>query len=144
MGWYINVHDAKTFAPIACGNVYQLDMIVPLQPTGTVKVRGFGLILGNMDTHGGMSSKDKGAVVVTVITGLEAATSHAEHLHTGTCGSNGAVTIPLVTLTANAQGYAVAATFITRMASLTGLSLNVHATDGHPVACGTLTGMMPM
>ncbi len=144
MGWSINVHDSKTFAPISCGNVYQLDMIVPLQPTGTAKVSGLGLILGNMDTHGGMSSKDKGAVVVTVVMGLQANTSHAEHLHTGKCGSNGAVKIPLTTLMANAQGYAVAATFITRMASLTGLYLNVHATDGSPVACGTLTGMMPM
>ncbi len=70
--------------------------------------------------------------------------THAEHLHTGTHGSNGAVKLPLATLTANARGYAVAATFIPRSASLTGLALNVHATNGHPVARGTLTGMMPL
>ncbi len=144
MGWYINVHDSKTGAPMACGNVYQLDMIVPLAHTGKAKVSGVGLILGNMDTHGGMSRKDKGAVVVTFVMGLDAGTSHAEHLHAGTCGSNGAVKIPLATLEANKGGYAVAATFVKAMASLSGLYLNVHAVDGQPVACGNLTGMMPM
>ncbi len=49
--------------------------------------------------------------------------THAEHLHTGTYGSNGAVKLSLATLTANARGYAVAATFIPRMASLTGLAM---------------------
>jgi len=70
--------------------------------------------------------------------------THVEHLHAGTYGSNGAVKLSLATLTANVRGYAVAATFIPRMASLTGLALNAHAINRHPVARGTLIGIMPL
>ncbi len=81
-------------------------------------------------------------VVVTLVHGLPPNSMHAEHLHKGTCGSNGAIVFPLNSLMADAKGNAVAATFLPNMARVMagGLYLNVHAADFSVMACGNDIG----
>jgi hypothetical protein len=81
-------------------------------------------------------------VVVTLVQHLPPDTLHAERLHKGTCGSNGAIVFPLTSLTADARGNAVAATFLPNMARVMagGLYLNVQAADFSVMACGNDIG----
>lgn len=144
MGWYINVHDPKTFVPIGCGNVYNADQLVTLKPAGKSMVSGMAYLLGNMNPKGVMARKYSGTTVVTFVKGLVPGTIHPEHLYTGACGSNGAIKYPLANLTADARGYAVAATFFTGKIPMSGLYLNVHAPDFSVIACGNLTGASHM
>lgn len=143
MGWSINVHDIDAgLTPISCGNIWGPDLSFALQPSGKGPVHGAAIILGNMDTRGGMAMRDMGVVVVTLAQGLPADTMHAEHLRKGMCGSNGAIVFPLNSLMADARGNAVAATFLPAMARVMagGLSLNVHAADSGILACGNDSG----
>jgi hypothetical protein len=143
MGWSIQVQGSDAApAPIACGNLWGPDLSFPLQPVGATRAHGAAIVLGNMDTRGGMAMRDTGVVVVTLVQGLPANTKHAEQLQKGTCGATGAVVFPLASLTADAGGNAVAATFLPAMARVMagGLALNVQAADASVLACGNDTG----
>lgn len=143
MGWYLNVHN-EAGVPIACGNVFTPDLVVPLHAEAKSKVSGVGIVLGNMDAIGGMGRHNVGAVVVVLAQGLAANTVHASHFHKGVCTSNGPIVLPLSSLTANSKGNAVAATYLAHMSAVKpGLYLNVHDTNGTPIACGVVMGMMP-
>jgi hypothetical protein len=143
MGWSIQVQGTDAApAPIACGNLWGPDLSFPLQPVGATRAHGAAIILGNMDTRGGMAMRDTGAVVVTLAQGLPANSMHAEQLQKGTCGARGAVAFPLAPLAADAKGDAVAATFLPAMARVMagGLALDVLAADASAMACGNDTG----
>lgn len=144
MGWYVNVHN-QAGVPIACGNVFTPDLAVPLHAEAGSKVTGVGIVLGNMDTRGGMGRRNAGAEVVVLARGLATRTIHASHFHKGICTSNGPIVLPLNSLVADSKGDAVAATYLSHMAAVKpGLYLNVHGSDGRPIACGIVTGTMPM
>ena len=96
MGWSVDVGAADaSLAPLACGNLWGPDLSFPLQPARKARAEGTAIILGNMDTRGGMATRDTGVVIVTLMRGLPANSMHAEHLHKGTCGSDGAIVFPL-------------------------------------------------
>jgi hypothetical protein len=145
MGWYLTVTERDAAqTPIACGILFGPDMTITIRPAGASKVNGVAIVLGNMDTRGGMAGHDQGADVVVLAQGLPPGTVHADHLHLGACGSNGAVKYPLTPLVADRDGNAVASTFFKDMHVLRpGLSLYIHDARMRPIACGNVTGHMP-
>ncbi|HWE60987.1 MAG TPA: CHRD domain-containing protein [Chloroflexota bacterium] len=78
--------------------------------------------------------------VAVTVAGLEPNTTHAEHIHTGnSCSSNGPIKYPLPMLHANAAGDASATgTIPISTAPTKGFYVNIHDTNGTPIACGTL------
>lgn len=78
--------------------------------------------------------------VSVIVSGLEPNSTHAEHIHVGSsCSANGPIKYPLPTLHADAAGDA-SATGMVMTASLPakGFYVNIHATNGTPIACGVL------
>jgi hypothetical protein len=102
-----------------------------LSPVGMSNVSGAAAIF----SEGGR------LYVAVSVSGLKPMSTHAEHIHTGTCGSNGPIKYPLANLVANARGNATA---VTRIAPTSvaprGWYLNVHANDAKltPIACGNV------
>lgn len=87
--------------------------------------------------------------VKLTMSGFEPNSSHAAHIHSGSCASQGPVIYPLATLMANAQGNASTTTTISKVTSIpsSGWYVNVHhstnistQTGFNPVACGDVTG----
>jgi hypothetical protein len=79
--------------------------------------------------------------VAVSVSGLKPMSTHAEHIHAGTCGSNGSIKYPLANLVADGRGNATAVTRITPTSvALRGWYLNVHANDAKltPIACANV------
>jgi CHRD domain len=79
--------------------------------------------------------------VAVSVSGLKPMSKHAEHIHAGTCGSNGPIKYPLANLVADARGTATAVTRIAPTSvARSGWYVNVHANDAKltPIACGTV------
>ena len=99
---YVNVHDLSSAGgvgrSIVCGEVASGATSAAL-----VGASGKAVIT---DTGNGTTS-----VNLTVI-GLQPSTSHATHIHVGTCEAQGAVVYPLTTLTADASGMATSSTSV--------------------------------
>jgi CHRD domain len=75
------------------------------------------------------------------VAGLQPRSTHAEHIHAGTCGSNGPIKYPLANLVADARGNATAVTRITPTSvARSGWYVNVHANDAKltPITCGNV------
>jgi hypothetical protein len=157
--WYINVHNGPNltpdaqFEPIVCGDVANTDkgthQIVQLQ-------------------HGPMpatppSSPDQsasGTATLSIVsgalqvmidaTGLKPSSSHAVHIHLGSCGGQGPVVHGLPPLMADPAGHATLTTTVPNIGSIpTGIwYINVHRTtaitagqtDFDPILCGDIGG----
>jgi len=140
MGWYVNVHsDDATLTPISCGDVHHADMMIRLKGLDGSKGSGVALLTAHIDTMGMTTgAMAKGTEVVVFVKGLQSNAALPEHLHTGTCGSNGAIKYALTNVLTDKAGMGVAATYLKGITPTTGLYVNVHATSMKPVVCGNL------
>lgn len=143
-GWYVNVHQGPgltgaQFTPIACGEIRRASGAAVLDSQAGSNAQGLALLA----TRG--SSTD----VVVLATGLEPGTKHPEHIHQGTCGSNGPVIYPLPLLTADDNGIAISSANIpTGVIPSSGWYINIHQGPGltgaqfTPIACGNVSRAM--
>jgi len=158
--WYINVHNGPTltpdaqFEPIVCGDVANPDkgthQLVKLQngptpvasPPSSPDQTASGT--ANLSIEGGALK------VVVTATGLKPSSSHAMHIHMGSCESQGAVVHGLPALTADANGNATLTTTVSGISSIPvgAWYLNIHRdtmiglgqTDFDPILCGDIGG----
>jgi hypothetical protein len=148
-GWYINVHNGPGLAtndqdlPIVCGN------IVNSQAAQSVQVAlnsAPNTIVGQSVAGTAQLSLSGGTLVVKLtVSGLEPGSSHAAHIHTGSCASQGGVVYPLQVVVADMWGKATVTTTIPNVPTIPGSGwyVNVHhstalttSTGFDPVACG--------
>lgn len=135
-GSYLNVHLAAsaqlgkpgslTYTPIACGDV-------PISAKDFATFTMSSPPQGNEQPAGkAVLTYDPGAKKLTVVVsmgGLVPGSSHAAHIHQGSCQSQGPVKYPLTTLTAGSSGAARAITVIPGVTSpppASGWYVNVH------------------
>ena len=159
--WYVNVHNGpglspdSQFEPIVCGDVANTNSgtfeVVKLSD-GPSPAAAPTFSSPDQTASGTANLNIKsGALVVTIdVSGLEPSSSHAVHIHKGSCASQGAVVHALPPLTADATGHA------TLTATVSGVSsipegvwyLNIHRvtaiatgqTDFDPILCGDIGG----
>jgi CHRD domain len=88
--------------------------------------------------------------VKLTLSGLQPGSSHAAHIHAGSCESEGAVIYPLSNVVADASGKSISTTAIKNVSSIParGWYVNVHystdvatQTGFDPIACGDVTPM---
>ena len=148
-GWYINVHNgpnlqpADQFTPIACGDISNphnaTRFIVPLGITD----------FPNEAAHGTAHLQVvNGKLTVTLsVQGLVPNTSHAAHIHTGSCISTGGVLYDMSPLQADASGNANKTVTFNNVPNIptNGWTINVHYTDDlstqtgyNPILCGNV------
>jgi Cu/Zn superoxide dismutase len=152
-GWAIVVHNgpglstADQSLPILCANV------VNAHPS-TTTTQSVHIVMQSAprsspsETVNGMAQLTLSGSTLTVkltVSGLEPNSSHAAHIHTGSCASQGPVIYPLSSLMANAQGNASTTTTIPKVTSIpsSGWYVNVHHSTNlstqigyDPIACG--------
>lgn len=153
--WYINVHNgpglkpATQALPIACGNV-------STGATGTATGATVPLTeaVGSPDQAASGTARlgiVKGALqVVLNISGLAPNSSHAAHIHLGSCEAQGPVFKPLNSVVADGTGHATVTTVISTVTAIPvrGWYVNVHRTvdvsagqtDFDPILCGDVGG----
>ncbi|HEY0410301.1 MAG TPA: CHRD domain-containing protein [Candidatus Dormibacteraeota bacterium] len=157
--WYVNVHNGPNltpdaqFEPIVCGDVANpsrgAHVAVPLQqgppptsPPSNPDQSASGT--AQLTIRGGALA------VVLDVTGLRPSSSHAVHIHLGSCASQGAVIHALPNLTADPGGHATLTATVSNVSSIpTGTwYVNVHRTtavtagqtDFDPILCGDVGG----
>ena len=154
-GWAIVVHNgpglstANQSLPILCADV------VNAHPS-TTTTQSVHIVMNSAprsspsETVNGMAQLTLSGSTLTVkltVSGLEPNSSHAAHIHTGSCASQGPVIYPLSTVTANAQGNSSTTTTIPKVTSIpsSGWYVNVHystnlstQTGFDPIACGNV------
>jgi hypothetical protein len=158
--WYVNVHNGPNltpdaqFEPIVCGDVANPDrgahQLVKLQngptpvasPPSSPDQTASGT--ANLKVVGG------DLTVAVDVTGLRPSSSHAMHIHMGSCESQGAVVHGLPPLVADATGKATLTTTVKGVATIPVGSwyLNIHRdtmigqgqTDFDPILCGDIGG----
>ena len=143
MGWSLVVRASASGATTtACGNLWGPDLTFPLAASGTSAAHGEAIVLGNMDTRGGMAKRDAGAVVVTFVQGLGARTTSTEQLQQGHCTALGKSVSKLSDLAADGTGTAVATTFLPAMNAVMagGIALSVRGSASSSLACGNDPG----
>jgi CHRD domain len=150
-GWYINVHNGPglspgvQFSPISCGNIANSNTAT----TGTQKVQTVlsastspsQAAIGNAQL-----SLSGGKLTVTLaLQGLQPKSTHAAHVHSGSCGDQGKVLYDLKPIVADASGKGSTTTTISGVSSVpdVGWYINVHLTtdmttqtSDDPIACG--------
>jgi hypothetical protein len=155
-GWAIVLHNgpglstADQSLPILCADV------VNAHPSTTTP-QSVHIVMQSAprssagETVNGMAQLTLSGSTLTVkltVSGYEPNSSHAAHIHSGSCASQGAVIYPLTTLMANAQGNASSTTTIPKVTSIpsSGWYVNVHhgtdmstQTGFDPVGCGDIT-----
>ncbi len=159
--WYVNVHNGpglspnSQFEPIVCGDVANTNKgtfeVVKLTDGPTPATTPFFSSADQTASGTANLSITAGSLEVMIdVSGLEPSSSHAVHIHKGSCASQGAVVHALPPLTADATGHA------TLSATVTGVSaipegvwyLNIHRvttiatgqTDFDPILCGDIGG----
>lgn len=157
--WYVNVHNGPNltpdaqFEPIVCGDVANPDkgthQLVKLQngptpasPPSSPDQTASGT--ANLSIEGGALK------VVVDVTGLKPSSSHAMHIHLGSCESQGMVVHPLPALVADANGHAGVTTTVQGVSTIPVGTwyLNIHRTtmvtagqtDFDPILCGDIGG----
>lgn len=155
-GWYVNVHNGPglgtndEFLPIVCGDVTNSNTSMTSAQSAQVTLTAApGASAGETVTGTAKLSLTGTTLTVTVtLSGLEPNSTHAAHIHTGSCESQGAVMYPLNNITADASGNATVTTTIQNVSSIpaTGWYVNIHhsaalstQTGFDPVACGDVT-----
>jgi len=151
-GWYITVHNgpglapADQFLPIVCRDLTfthfsptkMLSVQVPLNAAPGSSASG--------TAHLTLSGRT--LTVKLTLSGLQPKSSHAAHIHIGSCASQGAVVYPLQNVVADATGNANETTTIKNVSSIPSRNwfVNVHygtnistQTGFNPIACGNVT-----
>lgn len=150
--WYVNVHNGPglapdvQFQPLVCGDVANpskassvtVQMLEgPTPPPGSVDETATGTATLTI-VNGGLQ-------VVITATELAPNGSHAAHVHTGSCESQGAVLYPLNSVIADTAGKATSTTMVANVTSIPSGTwyVNVHRstqlstqTDFDPILCG--------
>ena len=158
--WYVNVHNGPgltpdaQFEPIVCGDVANpgkgTHQVVKLQ-NGPTPVASPPSSPDQTASGTAMLSIEGGALKVVVnVSGLKPSSSHAMHIHMGSCESQGQVVHGLPALVADAHGTANLATTVPQISSIPVGTwyLNIHRdtmiglgqTDFDPILCGDIGG----
>jgi len=150
-GWYITVHNGPGLAPadqllpIVCSDLAfthfspasSLSVQVPLNATPGSGASG--------TAH--LTIAGKTLTVKLTMSGLQPNSSHAAHIHVGSCASQGGIVYPLHSIVADALGNANETTTIHNVSSIPGhiWYVNVHystdmstQTGYNPIACGNV------
>jgi hypothetical protein len=155
-GWYINISVGPTIstpaqgAAIACGNIANSNtsraaaqsVTTALGATSSPNQSAYGVSL--------LALRGSTLTVYTTVYHLVPGSSHAAHIHAGSCEyqTPGSILYPLTTLTANAKGVARSVTTISGVGAIptAGWYINIHSgTDlstqigFDPIACGNAT-----
>lgn len=155
-GWFLNVHNgpglspADQFLPIVCSDL----TFSNISPTSSLSVQvPLTAAPGSSasESASGTAHLTLSGSTLTVkltLTGLQPGTSHAAHIHAGSCESQGAVVHPLNSVVADSSGNYNGTTTIKNVSSLPGSGwyVNVHystdlstQTGFNPIACGNVT-----
>jgi len=158
-GWFINVHngsggDVYNTMDIACADITNPNP----NPSQAQSVhvdfhRGYGPSQ-NASGEATLAIHNGNQLVVTVtVTGLEPTSTHAVHIHTGSCQSQGGIVHGFPTdkyLKADGSGKATESVMFDNVTSIptSGWYVNVHrgtnmqsSIDFDPIACGDVTAM---
>jgi hypothetical protein len=156
-GWSLAVHNgpglvvAEQALPIVCGNIshpapsnknapQQITVNLNSAPSSSASENARGTVK--------MALANGTLTVVLNVSGLQPNSSHAAHIHSGSCVSQGSVVHPLKTVVANATGSALETTVIKNVKAIpaSGWYVNVHLTTDmstqtgfDPIACGNVT-----
>lgn len=151
-GWSIHVHngpgssDASQELVIACGNIVNQDTSLRSNQSAQVSF----IAPADQDASGtARFTLDNHVLTVEInMTGLTPKTSHAAHIHAGSCTNQGKVLYDLPVITADANGKAMLTTKIQNIETIpaNGWYVNVHRTTDlanqtgfDPIACGDVT-----
>ena len=155
-GWFLNVHNgpglspADQFLPIVCSDL----TFSNISPTSSLSVQvpltaapgSSASEVASGTAHLTLSGST--LTVKLTLTGLQPGTSHAAHIHAGSCESQGAVVHSLNKVVADSSGNYNGTTTIKNVSSLPGSGwyVNVHystdlstQTGFNPIACGNVT-----
>lgn len=150
-GWYITVHNgpgiapADQFLPLVCSDL----AFTHFAPTTSLSVQ-VPLTAAPGSSASGMAHLTVASKTLTVklaLSGLQPKSSHAAHIHVGSCASQGAVVYPLQNVVADAKGNADVTTTIKNVTSIPSRNwfVNVHystdlstQTGFDPIACGNV------
>ncbi len=154
-GWHINVHSGPTLAaaaealPITCGNI--LNSQPSTQAYQSINVPLANVAQPNQNAYGFVYLSLIGTTlnVKAVVFHLVPGSSHAFHIHAGSCEQQvpGNILYPLTTLTADGSGQATSTTIVQGIKAIpaTGWYLNVHfgtnlsiQSSFDPIACGNV------
>lgn len=155
-GWYVNVHNgpglspADQFLPIVCGDVSNSSTSTSAAQSVQVTLNSAPSASAGQAAMGTAQLTLTGSTLTVKVTvsGLVPNSSHANHIHLGSCASQGKVLYPLTTLVADASGNASETTTINNVTSIasSGWYVNVHnstalttQTGFDPIACGDVT-----
>ncbi len=145
-GFYLDVHNGPGLSTddqrlsIVCGDISNPNHSNTMQ----VNMRAAPSTSAG-ETVSGTAQLNLSGQTLTVnltLSGLEPNSTHAAHIHMGSCESQGPVKYPLNTVKADASGKATVTTTIPNVASIpsTGWYVNVH----HSTALSTQTGFDPI
>lgn len=150
-GWYITVHNgpglapADQFLPIVCSDL----AFTHFSPTKMLSVQVLLNAAPGSRASGTahLTLSGKTLTVKLTLSGLQPKSSHAAHIHVGSCASQGAVVYPLQNVVADAKGNANVTTTIKNVSSIPSGNwfVNVHystdlstQTGYDPIACGNV------
>ena len=154
-GWYVNVQNGpgdttpEQAASIVCNDL----VFSTVSPTKTMSVRvPLTAAPGSNDSEmasgtAQLSLSGSTLTVKLIVSGLQPHSSHAAHIHAGSCQSQGAVIYTLKNVVADASGKSNETTTIKNVKSIpaSGWYVNVHygtdittQTGFNPIACGNV------
>ena len=154
-GWSIHVHNgpglapADQFLPIVCSDL-TFTKISPAKMMSEQVLLNAAPGSNASETASGMAHLTISGSTLTVkltLSGLTPKSSHAAHIHAGSCASQGAAVYPLQNVVADALGNANVTTIIKNVSSIPGRIwfVNVHystdlstQTGFNPIACGNV------
>ncbi len=124
-GWYLNVHngtasDEFSLISIACVNITPTTTTTSAGQTQTAHLT-LAPGEGPSENSSGKATLaiQGGNLVVTItMSGLEPTSTHAAHIHTGSCTSQGNVVYPLNNVTADGSGNATSTTTLKNVTSI--------------------------
>jgi Cu/Zn superoxide dismutase len=150
-GWYLNVHNGPgltpdiQYTPITCADI--VNPTPSLKTRQTVNVSLTDALSANQAASGiaHLTLSNGQLTVVLAMKGLVPESTHAAHIHAGSCASQGKIVYPLKPITADNMGAGSSTTVISDVASIpaSGWYVNVHfstdmstQTGEDPIACG--------
>ena len=152
-GWLINVHNgpgmssADQAISIACADISNTHTSTSSTQTVDTNFTSAPSASTGQNASGmaHLSISGTTLTVTTTLSGLAPNSSHAEHIHSGSCAMQGNIVYPLTTIKADAKGNATTTTTIKNVTAIpsTGWYVNVHnstdmtnQTSFDPIACG--------
>ncbi len=154
--WSLSIYNGPGMANaseqqiIACGDITNTNTSTTANQTVQVPLNSAPPSSVGQNPSGKAQLTLKGTILTVVLTatGLAPNSSHAAHIHSGSCAMQGPVIHPLTTLNADAQGNATSTTTISGVQSIpaSGWYVNVHnsadvstQTGFDPLLCGDVT-----